>query len=880
MLEGLPFIGRQPELGRVADLLDSQRSIAVLLRGPEGAGTSRLAHEIAVAATGRGWATCEVAATESARGIEFGVFAHLVPDRDRTDPFMLLAGAPSWLPGGGSNRRRLLVIDDADALDHASLTLVNRLVSDDTGSVVLCLRAGLPLTPTILSLLRARRAVHVDVSELPPDAVGDIVSAALDGPIDRNLLLRVTDMVGSNMVLLDALLDDGVAARTVTRASGGAWRWSGHQTIFGARLTPVVQDWIQRISSSDRAVLEVISAASPRVELAVLESITDPVAVEAADDHGHVVVMQDGRRTYVRVRRGLHREALNALMPALRARSVRRKLAAAVDAVGSRRAQDHLRIITWRVDAHEHVAAEDLTRAAGLALAGDSHELAERLALAAVGQAGGVPAQITLARALVGRQRPGDAEDVLGRVDWDALDDAQRADLVILRSTNLIRGLQQLDEADTLLGRAEASIATAAHRVDVMALRAYALYLRGRFTDALQLTERIVSRHTGASPAARARALTIRAAVWAICGRPEQALTAIETGLALPHDGRESVSPTADEMLSTKWEALWYAGRIDDAESLAAERHVIALRTHNDRERGRVLLQLGLCARVRGRPRTSKRWLEEALALTQGRYPFRLKATLAALAQAAAQLGDAATARRYMAEADDAGEGVVAFDAARMRLSRAWTCCAEGLLTDARAHAQAAADAASRAGCTSLEVIALYDIARFGDARTVGARLAALAEEVDGGLLQTMCSAGTALRVGDGRLLEVAAAAFISMGMQLLAFEVVAAAAAAYRRGGYPGRARAAERAARVLLEQCEGASTPALELLVDGETITVREREVATLAAQGHANRAIAGRLGVSVRTVENLLHRAYSKLDVHTREELTAALNPGHDV
>ncbi|MGH7685375.1 MAG: LuxR C-terminal-related transcriptional regulator [Candidatus Dormibacteria bacterium] len=876
MLEGLPFVGRRLELERVAELLDAERSIAVLLRGPEGAGTSRLAREIASAARARGWTTCEVAATDAAQGIPFGVFAHLAPESERADTLTLLVRAPQWLPGADGTGRRLLIVDDANTLDDASWALVSRLVSGETASAVLCLGAGLPLPPTILKLLRARRAVHVDVTDLPPDALGDIIRAALDGPVDRGFLVHVTDMIGSNLVLLDSLLDDGLASQTLSCAGGGAWRWSGNEMVLGARLTPVVHDWIQRIPSRDRAVLEVISAAAPRIELEVLQHIADLAAIEMLDDHGDIVVTQDGRRTFVSVRLGVYREALTRLMPPLRGRSVRGRLAAAVDMVGARRAQDPLRTITWRLDAHEPVGAGDLAEAAGLALRVDSHKLAERLAQAAIARGGGVAAQMTLARALVGRQRPGDVEDLLKRVDWAGLDDAQRADLVILRATNLMRGLQRLDDADAVLGGAEPSIVTATHRVDVMAIRAYVLYLRGRFADALELTDRIVSRPAEASAAARARVMAIRGAVWAVCGRPEQALTAIETALALPREGRASVSPTAGEMLGPKWEALWYAGRIGEAESLAAERHAVALRTHDDRERGRALLQLGLCARARGRLRTSMRWLEEALELTRGRYPFRLAATLAALAQVAAQLGDAATARRCMAQADDAGKGVVAFDAARLGLSRAWARCAEGLMTDARADAEAAADAAARAGCTSLEVIALYDIARFGDARAVAARLEGLTEQVEGRLLQTMCSAGTALSSRDGPALDDVAAAFVSMDLQLLGFEAAAAASAAHRRGGYPGRARASERTARALLEQCEGARTPALELLVDGEAVTVREREVATLAAQGLPNRAIAARLGVSVRTVENLLHRAYSKLDVHARQELGAALNP----
>ncbi|MFE2755562.1 helix-turn-helix transcriptional regulator [Actinosynnema sp. NPDC059335] len=51
---------------------------------------------------------------------------------------------------------------------------------------------------------------------------------------------------------------------------------------------------------------------------------------------------------------------------------------------------------------------------------------------------------------------------------------------------------------------------------------------------------------------------------------------------------------------------------------------------------------------------------------------------------------------------------------------------------------------------------------------------------------------------------------------------------------------------------------------------LTYSERRVATLAAAGHGNRAIALRLHITVSTVEQHLTRVYRKLAVANREEL----------
>lgn len=53
--------------------------------------------------------------------------------------------------------------------------------------------------------------------------------------------------------------------------------------------------------------------------------------------------------------------------------------------------------------------------------------------------------------------------------------------------------------------------------------------------------------------------------------------------------------------------------------------------------------------------------------------------------------------------------------------------------------------------------------------------------------------------------------------------------------------------------------------------TLSAREREVLVLLAEGHTNRAIADRLGLSVKTVESYRARLLQKLGLASRAELT---------
>ena len=68
----------------------------------------------------------------------------------------------------------------------------------------------------------------------------------------------------------------------------------------------------------------------------------------------------------------------------------------------------------------------------------------------------------------------------------------------------------------------------------------------------------------------------------------------------------------------------------------------------------------------------------------------------------------------------------------------------------------------------------------------------------------------------------------------------------------------------------------PRRSALTGPDALTPAEHRVAELAALGHGNRAIAERLYVTQRTVETHLTHAFQKLNISSRAELAAALEP----
>jgi DNA-binding NarL/FixJ family response regulator len=205
-----------------------------------------------------------------------------------------------------------------------------------------------------------------------------------------------------------------------------------------------------------------------------------------------------------------------------------------------------------------------------------------------------------------------------------------------------------------------------------------------------------------------------------------------------------------------------------------------------------------------------------------------------------------------------------------LMLAPAWLAAAEGAVSQAGELAVAAADAAKASQQWAIELNARHTAVCFGDP-TQAARLAELAVRVYGPRSDAAASHAAALAAGDAGGLTAAGEALESCGLLLLAADATAQAAVVHRRLGRTADALAAAARAAELAARCEDARTPALIAALTPLPITAREREVATLAHAGLSNKEIAGRLHVSVRTVEGHVYRACTKLGVPDRGSLS---------
>ena len=187
----------------------------------------------------------------------------------------------------------------------------------------------------------------------------------------------------------------------------------------------------------------------------------------------------------------------------------------------------------------------------------------------------------------------------------------------------------------------------------------------------------------------------------------------------------------------------------------------------------------------------------------------------------------------------------------------AWIAAAKGSVDDAIALTVEAAALADERHQHVHVVLALIDLARFGEPRRAAAQFRLLPELASSSLWRIADMAITALVDDELESLLHAARAGRALHLQPLATELARRAISAAIRVGRH------DTAARIDLHcPLDDTPTPIMrESRSDPTAITPREREVAHLAGAGSSSAVIAGRLGISQRTVDNLLGKVYVK-------------------
>jgi DNA-binding CsgD family transcriptional regulator len=369
---------------------------------------------------------------------------------------------------------------------------------------------------------------------------------------------------------------------------------------------------------------------------------------------------------------------------------------------------------------------------------------------------------------------------------------------------------------------------------------------------------------------------TVASPSHALVGRTGQAIEIAERSLEHRRSLGDSLHAVdAHVHLVALVVAYQEAGQLTEAEALAQWGHDDAVAARSFDGRGFSALGLGRVALAQGRPETATRYFSEAVLVYRDLSARAcLRWALGGLAFARAMAGDADGAVAAVADLDRAPATSVRMLESDLLRARAWTAHIERRPGRAKSLLLDAAVEARDSGQHSLESAALHDLVRMGARGQAVARLEELAQVVDGAFAAARAEHARALETSDAAGLDRVAETFDEIGALLTAAEAASEAARLHQEAGRHRPATRSAMRARQLHDQCEGARPGSLPWAATIEPLTRRAREIALLAAEGFTSPAIGDRLSLSVRTVDNHLRHAYTKLGINGRHELAPAI------
>ena len=188
------------------------RARGVALFGQAGVGKTRLVTEAVESEQAAGTAVEWVRATEAARAIPLGSFAHLLTSGDEVDQRDdLLHLALTRLHERSGGRSFLLAVDDAHLLDEVSVALLHLAVTQSPAIRVLAsVRTGEPLPPGLASLWKDELLARLDVAPLGRDATEELALAVLGDGVPASLLDRIWRLSRGNALFLRELVTAAV----------------------------------------------------------------------------------------------------------------------------------------------------------------------------------------------------------------------------------------------------------------------------------------------------------------------------------------------------------------------------------------------------------------------------------------------------------------------------------------------------------------------------------------------------------------------------------------------------------------------------------------------------------------------------------------------
>ncbi|MCU1378881.1 MAG: helix-turn-helix transcriptional regulator, partial [Acidimicrobiales bacterium] len=753
-----PLVGRAQEIAFLLQALDAHRGAVV--SGAAGVGKSTVLAAVADTAASTGWAVLRIQATAGSSLVPLAPFAGLLPVSAGADPLDRVIAVTTAVADLGD--RTLLVVDEAHALDEMSVVLLRHIASSTRARILLGVRAGVRLPDGALAVVGD--APRLELQPLAEPELLRLVEQVLGGTLDAASARRLWAATEGNPLFAREVVLDAVERGTVER-SGAALRLpAGLQS--GQRIADAVASRLGTLDDVTRDAIDLLAIGQP-LEIALLERLVPLGVLHDLERRGILSSTRSGQRIELRLAHPLYAEVTIAGMGAVAERVARRRLVDAIEATGSRRHDDPLRLAIWRADLGDLTDAGELLaaavaldrvyhRAAVIGISGGRPELipgcleaALRLAQRALDVTGRMPALDLVARTLARLGQIEEAAKLTADLDRYVVD-AEDAALAARLRAQVLCVMGEPDQARDVLLEAESATALGEHATLVRVSRLQIETLSGRYRQAVATGEEVLAGRL--TPDEMMAATAAISASLVRIGRSADALALVDPVLAGAVGDEDAHAVLAIGL--ARMMALAALGRGDEIDASATS--VAAIQDDvGDAELAAVAAAVGSAVALDwGRAATAVGLAERAVAGLQGSDVLGIRrVAFAVLATGHALLGREAQATSALADLDAGTGGMCGYDADVGR-ARAWTLACGGRTGDAVDALVEAAAIVAEHGHDALEAALLHDVVRLGRPELAIARLESLATTVQGPLAELARDHARAAVAGDGHALD------------------------------------------------------------------------------------------------------------------------------
>ncbi|WP_371666727.1 LuxR C-terminal-related transcriptional regulator [Streptomyces sp. NBC_00289] len=832
-------MGRDADLTRLLRLLTQPDGRAgVIIAGSTGMGKTRLAMEALATLSDRH--TVIRLMTNWPDGAVLERLSATSADRKRGSGVISLSAMQviREIEGSGdSSRKLLLFVDDADLLDSATAAFVFELAVQCRIRLLLALNTRGDVPALITKLWRDEHVHRIDLRPLDPPAARRLAVALLGRQLTYPTAARLAQLADGNPLLMRELTRAAAQGHMTSSPAGLSL---AEEMPLPAHFSELIMLKIKQLMPTERDALERMVLAEP-VTLHALQRIAGEESLLRLEGlefvHVEATTPQDPSLALVRSFHPLVGHVIRRSIPALRRRAHLQMWIAIHGEEGEAKAS----VTGWRLDVGEIVAEETLLRAAQNAIEGHDFQAATRFTAAA----------------------------------WHHYATARAAAAHVL---SLI-SVADFDAANQVLTTVESRHVELPQELIAARVRWYVL--QGRLKEAesiiCHLTGRLQRLHLGMTAywqGSYMRAMTLCGPLTDDLSDPYCIEASIFQMAALVHAGRPAdaldlharvsgqVSKAgafhADSLEEIYANALADSGRLEEAADVLTRAYDRAIAEQHVRIDAQRALALGVVMLGRGRPQQALNLFVSHAAHPVGWQLWQIRARFWET-MATATLGRPHEMVLPPAQPSPS----MAFHA----IARAWAMFLTGDRHQSAALLLETAEACRSLGGHADVAAILHELGRLGLIQRAATDWDI---PLQGPYLQARRDYARAIVTNDVALMRRVGEAFVEAGAELFAAEAYAELARLYRTTAQPRAATAATLRARALAARCEGAATPPLLLLESTEPLTLREREIVLLVAQGLSDKAVAERLTVSVRTVGNHLYRIYRKMGVVNRGEL----------